>query len=266
MKSSIVLSVEPEVKPLGLGGDFEKNAGLIAELGFDGAELSIMNVSQVDTKRIRQTVERYQLVIPAIGSGRYYTQHGLSLSTSDSEIRKKAMDSVKESLKVAAELNSNFIIGVAQGKFERRYEEGFNYLKDCLQDCAKVAEEQGVLILLEAINRYLPAIIRTVREGITMIDEVASPSVKLLVDTHHMNIEEKSITESIRQAKGYLAHIHFSDSNRLAPGQGHIDYYKIAEALRDIGYEGFASAEILPEPDPLTAAKLTIELIKSLPY
>ena len=48
-----------------------------------------------------------------------------------------------------------------------------------------------------------------------MIDEVASPSVKLIADTHHMNIEERSITENIRQAKGYLAHVYFSDSNRL---------------------------------------------------
>ncbi|MCK4828794.1 sugar phosphate isomerase/epimerase [bacterium] len=266
MKSSIILSVEPEVKPLGLGGDFERNAEFIAELGFDGAELSIMNVGQVDTKKIRKIAERYQLAIPAIGSGRYYAQHGLSLSTSDSGIRKKATDSVKESLRVAAELNSQFIIGIAQGKNERSYEEGFTHLKESLLECAKVAEQLDVQILLEAVTRYLPVIIKTIEEGIRMIDEVGSPSVKLLADTHHMNIEERSITESIRQAKGYLAHVHFSDSNRLAPGQGHIDFYKIAEALRDIGYEGFVSAEIQPEPDPSTAARLTIELIRSLPY
>jgi sugar phosphate isomerase/epimerase len=225
-----------------------------------------MNVDRVDAKKIRKITERYQLAIPAIGSGRYYVKHGLSLSASDSDIKKKAIDSVEESLRVAAELNSSFIIGVAQGKPETDYEEGFTYLKDSLQECAKVAEGQGVLLLLEPVTRYLPVVINTLRQGIRMIEEVASPSVKLLADTHHMNIEEKSILESIRQAKGYLGHVHFSDSNRLAPGQGHIDFYKIAEALRDIEYEGFVSAEILPEPDPLTAARQTVELIKSLPY
>jgi sugar phosphate isomerase/epimerase len=266
MKSAIVLSVEREVKPLGLGGDFEKNAGFIADLGFDGAELSIMNVNGVNTKWIRNIVERYHLAIPALGSGRYYTQHGLSLSTRDSEVREKAIESVKQSLRVAAALNTHFIIGIAQGKPEASYKEGFNHLKESLQECAKVAEEQGVLVLLEAVTRYLPVVIMTLSEGMRMIDEVASPSVKLLADTHHMNIEEQSIAESIRLAKGYLGHIHFSDSNRLAPGQGHIDFSEVAEALRDIGYEGFVSAEILPEPDPLTAAKLSIEHIKSLPY
>lgn len=50
MKSSIVLSVEPEIKPLGLGGDFEENIRLIAELGFDGTELLILNLERIDIK------------------------------------------------------------------------------------------------------------------------------------------------------------------------------------------------------------------------
>jgi sugar phosphate isomerase/epimerase len=266
MKNSIVLSVEPEVKPLGLGGDFERNAEFIASLGFDGVELSVMNMNLVDRERIRKIAERYRLAIPAIGASQYYLYHGLSFSTSDREIRKKAINKVKESIKFAGELNSNFIIGLVQGKYERIYEESFNYMKDCLQECAKFAEGQKVLLLLEPINRYAPAMIRTIDEGIRMIDEVASSSVKLLADTFHMNIEERSMTESIKRGKGYIAHMHFSDSNRLAPGQGHIDYYRIAEALRKIKYEGFVSAEMLPEPNPSTAAKLAIKLIKSLPY
>ncbi len=52
----------------------------------------------------------------------------------------------------------------------------------------------------------------------------------------------------------------------LAPGMGHIDYRAIAEALRDIGYEGFCTGEFMPEPDALTAARRTINLIRSLPY
>jgi len=266
MRSSIVLSVEPEVTPLGMGGDFEKNVKFITELGFDGAELSVMHVDKIDIKKIKQITQRYQMIIPAIGSGRYYIKNGLSLSTNDNEIRKKAIDNTKESLKVSAELNSNFIIGIAQGKFDGNREEGLKYLKDSLQECAVAAEKEGSIIFLEAVNRYLTVMIRTLGEGTRMIDEVASPTVRLLADTHHMNIEEKSIPNSIRQAKGYLGHMHFSDSNRLAPGQGHIDYRAVAEALKDIGYKGFASAEILPEPDPHTAARQMIELIKSLPY
>lgn len=176
------------------------------------------------------------------------------------------MDRVKESLKIASELKSNITIGAGQGEYDRNYDEGFNYLKVCLQECAKVAEREGVLIFLEVVNRYLPAMIRTIEQGKRLIDEVASPSVKLLADTHHMNIEERSLPESLRQAKGYIAYMRFSDSNRLAPGLGHIDFHALSEALRDIGFQGFVTAEFIPEPDPLNAAKQTIQLMKSLPY
>ena len=99
-----------------------------------------------------------------------------------------------------------------------------------------------------------------------MVDEVNSSFIKLLVDTFHMNIEERSMTESIKPAKGYIGHVHFSDNNRLAPGQGHIDFRSIAKILQAIDYQGFVSGEILPEPDGETAARWTIELINSLAY
>lgn len=266
MKSSIFVAVEADVQPEGLGGDFEKNARFISDLGFDGADLSIMNLDQVDRRKVKEIIKRYQLAVPAIASGRYFLKHGLSISTSNRDIRKKTMDKIEEFVGFAGELGSNFVIGPVQGEYERSYEEGFNYMGDSLQQCAKFAERQGVLLLIEPMNRFIPAIIRTIGEGVKMVDKVGSPSVRLVADTFHMNIEERSMTESIKQAKGYTAQMHFCDNNRRAPGQGHIDFHKIAEALKEIKYEGFVSAEILPEPDPLTAAKLSIELIKSLPY
>ena len=266
MKSAIVLSVEPDIQPLGLGGDFEKNARFVSELQFDGAELSIMNARSIDTKRIKEIAKRYRLVIPAVGAGRYFVKHGLSFTSRDRAVREKAVEAVKEYTRFARELESHFIIGPVQGGSGNNYEEAFQYARDCLQECAKVAGEEGAFLLLEPINRFTPAIIRTIGNGIKMVDEVGSPSMKLLADTFHMNIEERSMTESVKPAKGYIAHVHFSDNNRLAPGQGHIDFRSIAEALREIGYQGFVSGEIQPEPDQETAARLTIGLIKSLPY
>jgi len=266
MKRSIVLAVEKDVQPEGLGGDFEKNARFISDLGFDGADLSIMNLDQVDRRKVKEIIKRYQLAVPAIASGRYFLKHGLSISTSNRDIRKKAMDKVAEFVGFAGELGSNFVIGPVQGEYEKSYEEGFNYMRDSLQECAKFAEKQGVILLIEPMNRFIPAIIRTIGEGVKMVDKVGSTSVRLVADTFHMNIEEKSMTESIKQAKGYIAQMHFCDNDRRAPGQGHIDFHKIAEVLKEIKFEGFVSAEILPEPDPPIAAKLSLELIKSLPY
>jgi sugar phosphate isomerase/epimerase len=81
----------------------------------------------------------------------------------------------------------------------------------------------------------------------------------LLCDLFHMNIEEPDIAAALRLAGNKVGHVHFADSNRWAVGNGHTDIAPVAAALRDIGYTGYLSGEILPLPDSDSAAKKTIE-------
>jgi sugar phosphate isomerase/epimerase len=188
----------------------------------------------------------------------------LSFTSTDKEIREKAVEFVKKCVEVSRELESGVIIGSIKGKYQISYEDRWYYLKGCLAECVKEAANCGVYILLEPLNRYESNIINTLDEGIRLIKELSSDQIKLMGDTFHMNIEEQSIYDAIKNAKRYLAHFHLADNNRLAPGQGHLDFKKIIKALKEIGYKGFVSAEILPKPDQYTAAKLAIEHIKSL--
>ena len=59
-------------------------------------------------------------------------------------------------------------------------------------------------------------------------------------------------------------HVHVGDSNRLPPGGGHLDFAEIVRTLREIGYAGYLSAELLAEPDPDAAAQATIEHLRRL--
>ena len=74
-----------------------------------------------------------------------------------------------------------------------------------------------------------------------------------------MNIEERDIAGALRIAGDKVGHIHFADTNRLAVGWGHLDVPPIVAALRDIHYDGFISAEVLPAPDGEAAARQSIE-------
>jgi sugar phosphate isomerase/epimerase len=80
----------------------------------------------------------------------------------------------------------------------------------------------------------------------------------------HMNIEEASIEESLRRAAPALRHVHVADSNRRAPGWGHLDFRHILETLQEVGYQGYLSAETLPHPDPEGAARQTVDYLRSL--
>ena len=70
--------------------------------------------------------------------------------------------------------------------------------------------------------------------------------------------------KSILEAKDYITHVHFADSNRWAPGCGHINFSEIIDTLQKINYQGAISAEILPKPSPDESVRLTIEYYKKL--
>ena len=63
----------------------------------------------------------------------------------------------------------------------------------------------------------------------------------------------------MRAAGPLIGHFHFADSNRHAIGFGHTDVETVAEALREIGYQGYICGEVLPLPDSEAAAAQTIQ-------
>lgn len=82
-------------------------------------------------------------------------------------------------------------------------------------------------------------------------------------DTFHMNIEDASFRDEFLAAREFIGYVHVADSNRLAPGQGHIAFSEIFDALAEIGYNDWITAEILPDPDPDAAARRAIDFLRS---
>ena len=262
MLIAIVAAVEPDVKPLGLSGDFRSNLMEISKLGYDGAELLLKDPGKLDVENVRRLTEEFNLSIPAVGTGPTYTIYGLSLSSQEREIRERAVERVEEYLKIGRELNSAVIIGSIKGKTKDR-QSGIRNFKDSLIRCAALADDIGTRLLIEPLNRYESNLVNTLEEVIELKGDIGSDQVGVMADTFHMNIEERSIYDSIIKAGDHLEHIHFADSNRHAPGQGHMDFKQIISALEEISYSSFITAEILPLPNQHTAAKLTIEYLKS---
>jgi sugar phosphate isomerase/epimerase len=80
-------------------------------------------------------------------------------------------------------------------------------------------------------------------------------------DVFHMNIEDAHIGDALARHAKLVKYIHFADSNRLAPGQGHLDFNDVFQGLEKAGFDGWASIEIFPKPDPDTAARQAAEFI-----
>ena len=125
-----------------------------------------------------------------------------------------------------------------------------------MRPLAQEACDLGVCMLLEPLVRYESDFPRDLAEAASICDEVDSPGLKLMADFFHMNVEEADIPASIKLAARHLRHVHLADSNRQVPGRGHTDFAAGFEALREIGYEGFAALECrIAEPKEKTLAE-----------
>jgi sugar phosphate isomerase/epimerase len=267
MKKSIVISTSStKFSALAFKEDFEESVKKVADLGFDGAELAIRNPKDLKVEDVINIIKENKLEVPAIGTGQAYGEEGLSFSSPDETIRKMAVERINDQIVFASHFNAQVIIGLIRGKIE----EGVNRVEaeewtiDCLRKCTEFAREYNIRLTLEPVNRYESNFINTLNEGIEFIKRVGLSNLVLLADTFHMNIEEVSIYDSIIQAKDYITHVHFADSNRWAPGCGHLDFAKIVQTLKKIGYQGYVSAEILPFPDPDSCARITAETLDKI--
>ena len=133
------------------------------------------------------------------------------------------------------------------------------YLGDALAELGDHARQYGAPLLYEPLNRYETNLVCTIQDGVDLLQASSANNAKLLADLFHMNIEEVDLADAIRVGAGHIGHIHFADSNRQAAGSGHTDFRPIAQALRDIGYAGYASAEVFALPDSDRAAQNTID-------
>jgi len=123
---------------------------------------------------------------------------------------------------------------VPKPEYKRQWKTVVKHLKFLSQ----YAAERGKQICLEPLNRFETDFINTCDQALQMVADVASPALKIQLDTFHMNIEEKNQAEAIRKAGKLLAHLHACGCDRGTPGNDHIDWRGIAKALKEINYQG----------------------------
>jgi len=267
VKLSIVLSTQPaQFQAATFKGDLETNLARIAALGYDGVELAIRDPKLVNLDDLERLVRQHSLIVPAIGTGQAWGEEGLSFTDPDPAIRRAAMERIKSHVPVATRLNAVIIIGLVRGivKPGVDHAQAMDWLIEALRECSAAAEPFGIKLALEPINRYETTLINNAAQGLELIERVGAGNFGLLLDTFHMNIEEPSIEDSLRQTGDRIFHFHVADSNRWHPGAGHLDWQSILQALFATGYAGFVSGEFMPVPDAATGAQKAIEFLRTL--
>lgn len=270
MKLSLAIQT-PEVPcpvPVALlSGSFEDKLAKASEWGAEGVELMTSSPQEADPRWIKKRCQDFGLSVAAVGSGAIPMTTGFTLLNGDATAAENGVARLYDLIEFAQIVGAPLVtIGSFRGKLAWVAVGARVKLIQILRQAADYAQARGVRLALEALNRYEGDIINNHAEGLDFLAEAGHPALGLLLDTYHVNIEESSYTEPFRRAieAGRLYHVHLGDNNRLPPGQGLIDFPAIVETLRECGYSGYLSAELLAKPDPDTAARETLNYMRRL--
>jgi D-psicose/D-tagatose/L-ribulose 3-epimerase len=221
-----------------------KTLGLVKkvrEMGFDIIEICIEDPATIDVSRINEALKENDLkatICGAFGPDR-------DASSDDRNIRANAVKYLEACIDAARGLGAPFVAGPmysAVGKTrllspDERAKQ-WSLAVETLKPVADYAGQRGVQLAIEPLNRFETDFINTVEQGLDLVGRVGATNVGLLVDTFHMNIEEKDIPAAIRKAGSKLFHFHSCENDRGTPGAGHVEWKEVVSALREINYQG----------------------------
>jgi sugar phosphate isomerase/epimerase len=230
----------------------ERSIEKAAELGYHGIELAISCAADAKAQDLSRWLAKHNMEISAISTGLVYAGRGISLLGTP----EAAVPVFIELIDVAADFGKKVNIGRSRGfRKELTVDAAADAMRKTLEPICSHAAARGVTLMLEPVNRYEIDWVNSVADGAAVLDRMALGSMGLMPDVFHMNIDDASIGGSFTAHQRYVEYVHLADSNRHAPGWGHLNFTEVFSALRGIAYKGWVSVEILPVPSPDEAAK-----------
>jgi len=227
----------------------------VKAMGFDLLELGVENPGDWDPARVAEILAANNLgasVCAVMGEGRDLLERDLIAPT---------QEYIRTCIDAAAIVGSSVVAGplyTPVGKTWRMDDAertaAIDRLVEGLRPLADYAGERGVRLAIEPLNRFETSFLNTAAQTMEVVDQLDSPAVGVLLDTFHMNIEEKDQAAAIRLAGDKLVHFHACGNDRGAPGSDHIAWREIAAALHEIGYDGAMVIESFT-PDNQTIAR-----------
>ena len=213
----------------------------VRDLGFDLIEICVEDPGTIDPERIRTALDEAGLgvtVCGAFGPNR-------DMSAESPAVREEAARYLRTCVDLAARLGSETVAGpmyAGVGNTAMRDAEGrraqWRRAVDGLVPVADYAATRGVKLALEPLNRFETDLVNTVDQGLALIAAIGRANVGFLLDTFHMNIEEKSVPAAIRRAGRHIVEFHACSSDRGTPGEDHLPWPAIVAALHEAGFAG----------------------------
>jgi len=255
-----------------------------AKTGYEAVELasysfcdSITEVSEAERQQIRAWADAAAVDIAGIHAlftpipnmrPLHSCPEWLQLNSADPEVRERTKGYLKELIRFIGEVGGkNVVLGSAKSRSipeEIPYAEGWKMARDTLREAAEYCASYDVVLSLEPIHASLTNFINTPDDAMKMVRDVDHPNLRWMLDCFAAYNQGVDVPKAIREHGKYLVHVHMNDENKSWPGTGKVDFPPIAKALKDVGYSGYLSLEVMDlNPDPETIAKEALAAMKA---
>ncbi len=224
------------------------------KLGYDAVEIapftlanSVTDISATERKRLRESAEQSGIQIAGI-HWLLVKPEGHYINHPDAAIRHRTAEYLSQLVDFCADLGgTRMILGSPKQRNmlpNVSFEQAWDWSLETLRQAVSRAEARQVTICFEPLGPTETNFINTAEQAIQLVQQVSSACFKILLDVKAMSSEAKPIPQLIRESWPHFAHFHANDPNLKGPGFGKVDFYPIAVALKEVGYNGFVSVEV----------------------
>lgn len=243
MKLSYVL---PDPASYREWAQFEGDLACVKQAGYEAVELQIADPAEFDEARVRNTLRGAGLPMCAFQTGSTYAMRGNCLCTADDVVRQRTVKLLMSFVDLAARWQAVIVVGSLQGRLRDEPDRpvGETRIREALCRVGDYVAKQHATIAFEPVNHGEIGFHNTIAEAESLVRGIDLPGIRLMVDTFHMNIEEKDMLAPLPRIRDILAHVHLSETNRDVLGEGHWDTKGFLAELRRLGYGGFCSVGV----------------------
>ncbi|WP_354346220.1 sugar phosphate isomerase/epimerase family protein [Phyllobacterium ifriqiyense] len=221
------------------------------ELGYDFVELLVPEPGEMDLAEAKLALDDAGLGV--VLAARVSLQR--NLSSEDRDVHRAGIDYLRYTADCAAALGAAVVGGpltgnplVFAGRAPSPVSEGERLARKerCVKGLLEAgdhAAKAGIVLAVEPLNRFESDVLCTTQQAIELLDAVAHPAIKLMLDTFHMHMEEASIPAAILLGGAHLVHFQANENHRGFPGTGSTDWVAVCRALHEVDYKGPVSLE-----------------------
>jgi D-psicose/D-tagatose/L-ribulose 3-epimerase len=236
------------------GRPFGTSCKIIRQAGYSGIEIAPFTLAERPTDITAGQRRDFRGIIESEGLqfvGLHWlmvSPKGLHVTTPDAGLRARSWEHIRHLIDLCADLGPDGVMVFGSPKQRSttggltREQATRNFI-DGLAGVAPHACSRGVTVLVEALPAGQADVILSLKEAVSIVNEINSPAVRTMFDVHNAIDEAEPHAVLVDRYFDYIRHVHVNELDGKHCGAGNYDFKPVLETLRRRNFTGWVSLE-----------------------